>query len=247
MWNWKLFWRRNKQAAAPVVCDERLAHIAFIMDGNGRWANKRLLPREIGHAEGAKTMRRITTACFHRGIKTVTVYAFSSENWRRPEAEVNAIMRLLSDYVDTAYAEREENAAYIHFVGDVSVLPEELLMRIQRLEAETAQYPKTLNIALNYGGRGEIVYAVNSLIAQGRTEVTEEDITAALYTHPSPMPDLIVRTGGEIRTSNFLLWQSAYAEYAFTTTFWPDLGEKELDRIIADFYTRNRRYGGLSK
>ncbi len=242
---WKLF--RRKREPAPVLCDERLSHIAFIMDGNGRWAKARMLPREMGHIEGARAMRRITEACFDRNIRTVTVYAFSSENWRRPEAEVNAIMRLLSDYVDTAYEEREKNASYIHFVGDVSVLPEELRARIARLETETAQYPKTLNIALNYGGRGEIVHAVNTLIAEGKPSVTEDDITAALYTHPSPMPDLIVRTGGELRTSNFLLWQSAYAEYAFTPTYWPDFGARELDEILADFYTRTRRFGGLSK
>ncbi len=242
---WKLF--RRRKSAPVTMCDERLSHIAFIMDGNGRWAKKRLLPREMGHVEGAKAMRRITEACFNRGIKTVTVYAFSSENWRRPEQEVNAIMRLLSDYVDTAYREREENASFIHFVGDVSVLSEDLRARIARLEDETRHFEKTLNIALNYGGRGEIVHAVNTLIAEGKTSITEDDITASLYTHPSPMPDLIVRTGGEIRTSNFLLWQSAYAEYAFTSTFWPDFDDRELERIITDFYTRNRRYGGLSK
>ncbi len=243
---WKLF-RRKKKGTPVTMCDERLSHIAFIMDGNGRWAKARLLPREMGHVEGAKAMRRITEACFSRGIRTVTVYAFSSENWRRPEGEVNAIMRLLSEYVDTAYEEREENAAFIHFVGDVTVLSDELRARIARLEDATRHFEKTLNIALNYGGRGEIVHAVNTLIASGKTTVTEDDITAALYTHPSPMPDLIVRTGGEIRTSNFLLWQSAYAEYAFLPVFWPDLGEEELDQIIADFYKRNRRYGGLSK
>ncbi len=245
MWKWKLFWRKKKPAR--VMCDERLSHIAFIMDGNGRWAKKRLLPREMGHVEGAKVMRRITEACFDRDIRTVTVYAFSSENWRRPESEVGAIMRLLSEYVDTAYEEREKNATYIRLVGDLSVLPAELQARIMTLEAETIRYDKTLNIAVNYGGRGEIVHAVNALIEDGKTTITEEDITEALYTHPSPMPDLIVRTGGELRTSNFLLWQSAYAEYAFTPTFWPDFGEEELDRILADFYTRNRRYGGLSK
>ncbi len=241
----KLF--RRKRETAVTMCDERLSHIAFIMDGNGRWAKKRLLPREAGHVEGAKTMRRITEACFIRGIKTVTVYAFSSENWRRPENEVNAIMRLLSDYVDTAYEEREANASFIHFVGDITVLADDLRARIARLEDATRQYEKTLNIAVNYGGRGEIVHAVNTLIGAGKTAITEEDITAALYTHPSPMPDLIVRTGGEVRTSNFLLWQSAYAEYAFADVFWPDFGEKQLDAVIADFYKRNRRYGGLSK
>ncbi len=242
---WKLF--RRKKREARVMCDERLSHIAFIMDGNGRWAKKRLLPREAGHAEGAKVMRRITEACFARGIRTVTVYAFSSENWRRPAHEVQAIMDLLSKYVDTAYEEREENASFIHFVGDITVLTEDLRTRIARLEDATRQYDRTLNIAVNYGGRGEIVHAVNTLIAEGKTSVTEEDITAALYTHPAPMPDLVVRTGGEVRTSNFLLWQSAYAEYAFLSTFWPDFGEEELDRVITDFYSRNRRYGGLSK
>ncbi len=242
---WKLFRRREK--GEPVRCDERLSHIAFIMDGNGRWAKKRLLPREMGHVEGAKVMKSITRACFERGIQTVTVYAFSSENWRRPENEVNAIMKLLSNYVDSAYEEREENAIFIHFVGDLTALPDEVRMRITRLEDATRQYPKTLNIALNYGGRQEILHAVNTLIAEGKTDITDEDVTSHLYTHPSPMPDLVVRTGGEVRISNFLLWQSAYTEYAFIDTFWPDLTERELDRVIRNFYTRNRRYGGLSK
>ncbi len=238
---------RQKKTTEAVVCDERLSHIAFIMDGNGRWARKRLLPREMGHVRGAKTMYKMTEACFDRKIGTVTLYAFSSENWRRPENEVKAIMKLFSDYVDTAYKEREKNATFIHFIGDLTPFSDDVRARIAKLEEVTSCYDRTLNIAVNYGGRGEIVHAVNALIAEGKTTVTEEDITSKLYTHPSPMPDLIVRTGGEIRTSNFLLWQSAYAEYAFTETFWPDFDEAELDAIITDFYSRNRRYGGLSK
>ncbi len=239
-----LFRRKKREA---VQCDERLSHIAFIMDGNGRWAKKRLLPREAGHKEGAKTMERIVRACFDRGIMIATVYAFSSENWRRPENEVNAIMKLLSDYVDNAMRDREKNELCVRFVGDLTVLDADLQTRIAALTEATAQYRHTLNIALNYGGQQEIVHAVNTLIAAGKTAVTVDDITAALYTHPSPMPDLIVRTGGEVRSSNFLLWQSAYAEYAFSKTLWPDLDETELDDMIRDFYSRNRRYGGLSK
>ncbi len=240
-----LFFRKKKKEA--VHCDERLAHIAFIMDGNGRWARRRMMPREAGHAEGAKAMERIIRACYTRGIKTVTVYAFSSENWRRPENEVNAIMKLLSNYVDNAMRDREQNAIHIRFVGDLTVLDADLQARINTLTDLTRQYEHVFNIALNYGGQQEIVHAVNTLIAAGKASVTLEDITEHLYTHPSPMPDLIVRTGGEVRTSNFLMWQSVYAEYAFTKTLWPDLNEAELDNIILDFYTRNRRYGGLNK
>ncbi len=240
-----IFSRRKKGEA--VQCDERLSHIAFIMDGNGRWAKKRMMPREMGHKEGAKTMEHVVRACFHRGIKTVTVYAFSSENWRRPENEVNAIMKLLSDYIDTAISDWEKNAVHVRFVGDLTVLSEDVQARIAHVEELTGHFEHTLNIALNYGGQQEIVHAVNTLIAAGATEVTMEDITGALYTHPSPMPDLVVRTGGEVRTSNFLLWQSAYAEYAFTKTLWPDLNEKEIDQILTDFYSRSRRYGGLNK
>lgn len=229
----------------PVMCDERLSHIAFIMDGNGRWAKRRGLPREAGHVQGSRNLERVLRACLDRGIKTVTVYAFSTENWRRPEKEVSAIMDLLTSYLARARQEQDKNEVHVRVLGDISVFSPEVQENIRLLDEETAKYPRTLNIALNYGARQEITTAVNRLLAEGRERVTEEDISGALYTAGQKDPDLIVRTSGECRTSNFLLWQSAYAEYAFVKTPWPAFDEKELDRVLRDFYQRHRRYGGL--
>ena len=228
-----------------VMCDGRLSHIAFIMDGNGRWAKRRGLPREAGHVEGSRNLERILRACLDRGIMTVTVYACSTENWRRPEKEVSAIMGLLTSYLKRAREEQDKNKVHVRVLGDISVFEGEVQESIRLLDAETAHYPHTLNIALNYGARQELVTAVNRLLAEGREQVTEQDISEALYTAGQKDPDLIVRTSGECRTSNFLLWQSAYAEYAFVKTPWPAFGEKELDGVLRDFYQRHRRFGGL--
>ncbi len=229
----------------PVLCEGRLSHIAFIMDGNGRWARRRGLPRKAGHFEGAKNMRRIVRACQARGIATVTLYAFSTENWKRPKEEVDAIMELFSAYLEEAWRDRETNRVHVRVLGDISVFSQAQQEEVRRLDEGTRQYTDTLNIALNYGGRQEILYAVNTALAEGLTHLEEEDISARLYSAPSPDPDLIVRTSGEYRTSNFLLWQSAYAEYAFTKTPWPAFSEKELDQILSDYMNRHRRYGGL--
>ena len=239
-----LFSKKSK-ARGPVMCDDRLSHIAFIMDGNGRWARRRGLPREAGHVEGARNMQRILDACKERQIRIVTVYAFSTENWKRPKGEVDAIMRLLDEYLDTALRNHEKHNISIRVLGDVSAFPAEMQEKIIRLSEATAEYDLILNIAINYGGRQEIVHAVNAAIAKGKSELCEADIAEGLYTAGQPDPDLIVRTSGETRTSNFLLWQSAYAEYAFVNTPWPAFSPKELDRILADFYSRHRRYGGL--
>ena len=238
-----MFWKKKENSVFMV--DERLSHIAFIMDGNGRWAKKRGLIREYGHIEGAKNFKRIVRYCGDVGIKTVTVYAFSTENWSRPENEVNRLMSLLLNYIDDALSQLEENQIRFVFLGDKSVLSKELRERACELEEKSVGYPLTLNIALNYGGRAEIVHACNSLIAEGKTSVTEQDICSRIYTKNSPDPDLIVRTGGDFRISNFLLWQSAYSEFHFTKTLWPDLDKKELDSIIRNFYGRHRRFGGL--
>jgi undecaprenyl diphosphate synthase len=236
---------KKASARGPVICDDRLSHIAFIMDGNGRWAKKRGLAREAGHAEGARNMRRILNACKERNIRIVTVYAFSTENWKRPKEEVDAIMALLDEYLDTAWREHEENKVHVRVIGDISVLTPQIQEKITTLDAATAEYEMVLNLAINYGGRQEILHAVNRALLEGKQEVTEADIVAGLYTAGIPDPDLIVRTSGETRTSNFLLWQSAYAEYAFTKTPWPAFSAKELDEILADFYSRHRRHGGL--
>ena len=239
-----LFSRRRKPTAAKGT-PTLPSHIAFIMDGNGRWATRRGLGREFGHRAGARTFREIAKTCFHRGIETVTVYAFSTENWKRPKNEVDEIMRLLSSYIDEAFSDFTEEDAEVRFVGRREGLSPELLSKMDRLERASEGRHFHLRIALNYGGRDEIVRAVNRLIARGEREITEASLSGALDDAKAPDPDLVVRTGGDCRTSNFLLWQSAYAEYVFTKTLWPDLTAKEVDAILADFGQRHRRYGGL--
>ena len=224
---------------------DEIRHIAFIMDGNGRWAKKRHLPREYGHSPGAKKFREIIRHCADRGINCVTVYAFSTENWKRPKKEVNTIMKLFRDYIQEAERDFEKNDVRVIFIGNRSVFDERIRSEMEKVENLTASRSKTLCVAINYGGRGEIVDAVTSLIAGGAVSVTEEDITNAIYSGVVPPPDLIVRTGGEMRLSNFLLWQSAYAELFFTDTLWPDFTTTEVDSIIEEFYRRNRRYGGV--
>lgn len=233
----------SMENSKKLIAEKGLRHVAFIMDGNGRWANARNMPREYGHKKGAQVFREITEYCHKIGIKYITVYAFSTENWKRPKKEVDAIMKLLDEYLDK---QRPENAS-IRFIGDVSVLDEKLYVKIKNMERETAGHEKTLNVALNYGSRAEIAVAFNKLIKEGKTEVTEDDINSALYTGDCPDPDLIVRTGGDIRISNFLLWQAAYSELYFTNTLWPDMNEAEVDKAVETFYSRKRRFGGLDK
>lgn len=225
--------------------DENLSHIAFIMDGNGRWAKKRGMPREYGHSHGAKTFESVIRYCGDIGIGTVTVYAFSTENWKRPEKEVRTIMALFGEYLGKAKRKADENNVHVVFLGDKSVFTEDVRNKMDALEADTAKNPLTLNVAVNYGGRDEIVHAVNAAIAEGKTHITEDDITARLYTAHSPMPDLIVRTGDEMRLSNFLLWQSAYAELYFCPTLWPDMGPEDIRAAVRAFYGRKRRFGGV--
>ena len=229
-----------------LVKSSGLRHIAFIMDGNGRWATGRGLPREIGHKKGAEAFRRALTYCTDIGINAVTVYAFSTENWKRPEREVNALMRLLGSYIDEAFADIKKNEIRFFFIGDKDGLPPLLAERVKKLEKETAMYGKTVNIALNYGGRAEIVHAVNELLRQGKTEITEADIAANVYTAPTGDPDLIVRTASEYRLSNFLLWQAAYSEFWFTDTLWPDFDANDINEAVVPFSCRKRKYGGLS-
>ncbi len=239
----------GKKKAQPksVTVDDRLKHIAFIMDGNGRWAQKRSMPREYGHKVGAEVFKKIVRYCGDIGIKTITAYAFSTENWSRPASEVQAIMRLLDDYIAEAERDNEKNRIRYVFLGDKAALLPELREKMEYLEKLTAENELLLNIAINYGGRAEITSAVNRLIAEGKTELTEADISGALYTHHCPDPDLIVRTANELRLSNFLLWQAAYSEFYFTKTLWPDLTEADIDRAIENFYARQRRFGGTGK
>ena len=222
-----------------------LKHIAFIMDGNGRWAKKRGMPREYGHTVGVKTFRRIAEYCFRGGIDTVTVYAFSTENWKRPKREVDAIMKILSSYLKIGMAEMAEDNIRIRFLGDKSPFSPELRTAMEELEEASKMNKYSLNIAANYGGRAEIVNTVNRLISEGATEFTEELISSSIYTKGQPDPDLIVRTGGEMRLSNFLTWQSTYSELYFCDVLWPDLSESDIDLAVENYYTRKRRFGGV--
>ncbi|MBE6594494.1 MAG: di-trans,poly-cis-decaprenylcistransferase [Ruminococcaceae bacterium] len=232
--------KTNETGATPV-----LRHVAFIMDGNGRWAKKRGLPREHGHAFGVKAFRAIVDHCGRLGLEAATFYAFSTENWKRPPREVNAIMKLMDTYLGECEKKLDQYEFRICFLGDKSAFDDKRRGRMERLEALTRDRTRILNIALNYGGRSELVTACNRLLAAGKKNVTEAELNAALYTAASPDPDLIIRTGGDLRISNFLLWQAAYAELYFTDVLWPDFGPAELDAAIAEYYTRKRRFGGV--
>ena len=240
-----LFKKKATMGDRGETVDDRLKHIAFIMDGNGRWAKRRGMPREFGHSHGAATFKKIGRYCEKIGIRYMTVYAFSTENWKRPQKEIDEIMRIFDEYIEDCLNEMETDNVHVRFVGNLSIFSSEQRAKMDRAVRETVKKPFILNIAVNYGGREEIANACNQLIAEGKTHITEEDINAHLYTSPCPDPDLIVRTGAEYRTSNFLLWQSAYSEYYFSKTLWPDYSAKDVDEAVAAFYERKRRYGGV--
>lgn len=242
-----MFGRKKKEQDFHV--DDRLRSLAIIMDGNGRWAKKRMLPRSAGHAAGAARIEPVLETLRRIGVHHVTLYAFSTENWKRPREEVDAIMDLVYKYLDEVVIERikRDDTFSMRFLGDKSVLSEKLRNKCIEVENMAADREFVCNVALNYGGRDEIVHAVNAAIADGITTLTEEDISSRLYTSHSPDPDLIIRTGGEFRVSNFLLWQSAYSEYVILDTLWPDFGDKEIMKAVRAFYGRRRRFGGLNK
>ena len=226
-------------------------HIAIILAGNGRWAKKRGLPRTAGHAAGAETFRRIATYCKNIGVDYLTVYAFSTENWKRPPEEVGTIMKLLDRYLREAIATMERDKIRMRVLGDVSALSPELQAEIARTNEISQRYQGfQANICLNYGGRDEIIHAARRYAedyAAGRVngELTEEGFGSYLYSAGIPDPDLMIRPGGEVRISNFLLWQCAYSEFYFTDVLWPDFTSAELDKAIAEFRRRDRRYGGV--
>ncbi len=222
-----------------------IEHIAFIMDGNGRWAEKRGLPREHGHKYGAKALKRVVQRCSEYGIKAATFYAFSTENWKRPQREIDALMKLLDNYLDEVIKDTKDSEIRYKFIGDVSVLAEPLCKKISLIEQRSASGKYTVNVALNYGSKSELVWACNKLLSQGKGVISEQDIEDALYTADCPPLDLLIRTGGELRLSNFLLWQSAYAELYFTDVLWPDMDEKNVDEAIETFMKRKRRFGGV--
>jgi len=239
---------KKKQKLPPPV------HIAVIMDGNGRWAKKRGLPRKAGHRVGAETFRTIATYCKDIGVRYFTVFAFSTENWKRPADEVEALMNLFRTYLKEAAETMLERGVAVRVIGDLSPLPKDIKMQISEVnEKADALGPSApvASLCINYGGRDEIKNAVKRIaveVKEGRLapeDITEDTVTERLYTAHMPDPDLIIRPSGEIRTSNFLLWQSAYSEYYFTDVLWPDFKTKHMDEAIEAYHKRSRRFGGV--
>ena len=234
---------------------ERLPrHIAIIMDGNGRWAKKRLMPRTMGHRAGMTALKRVVKACAEVGISYLTVFAFSTENWRRPFEEVDYLMDLLVEYLSRELMELHDNNVKINILGDIGILPERCTVEMDRaVKTTAANTGLVFNIALNYGGRHEILTTVKKLaagVAAGQIDIediTEDLFAGQLFTAGIPDPDLLIRTAGEMRISNFLLWQIAYTEIWVTDRLWPDFRKEDLLAAISDYQRRDRRYGGLSK
>ena len=246
------FFKPKEDTAALVDFDHLPRHVAIIMDGNGRWAKKRGLPRTAGHAAGAENFRTIATYCKEIGLEYLTVYAFSTENWKRPPEEVSAIMGLLKKYLIEAIGKMERDRVKMCFFGDLSPLPQELRDLCEQTREISKHYEGVqVNICLNYGGRDELVRAAKAFAldcAAGKADpnhLTEAQFGNYLFSAGVPDPDLVIRPSGEERISNFLLWQSAYAEYYFTDVLWPDFNRDELHRALAAYQHRQRRFGGV--
>ena len=247
-----LFSKKTEPVRTEADLSRLPRHIAIIMDGNGRWAKKRGLPRTAGHAAGAETFRTIATYCKSIGLDYLTVYAFSSENWKRPEEEVGAIMGLLKKYLLEAIGQMERDRVKMEFFGDLSPLTPELRELCERTREISRHYEGCqVNICLNYGGRDELVRAAKAFAqdcAAGKADpnhLSTEEFGAYLYSRGVPDPDLVIRTSGELRLSNFLLWQAAYSEFYITDVLWPDFSKEELHRAIASYQNRDRRFGGV--
>ncbi|MEK4761515.1 isoprenyl transferase [Viridibacillus sp. FSL E2-0187] len=255
----KLVWRksdkqnRNLQERISDMTGEIVPkHIAIIMDGNGRWAKKRAMPRVAGHHEGMKNVRKITRAANRIGVQALTLYAFSTENWKRPKMEVEFLMRLPEEFLTSFLPELMELNIRIAMIGEMDSLPEHTQNAVKKAMKETEKNTgMVLNFALNYGSRSEILSAVQQLVQKAQDgeltveDITEDSISTHLMTSELPEPDLLIRTSGEIRLSNFMLWQLAYTEFWFTDTLWPDFDEHSLLDAVNDYQKRNRRYGGL--
>lgn len=245
---WNLFKKKQKiDKDRPVP-----THIAIVMDGNGRWAKQRGLPRKAGHKVGSEMFRTIANYAKSIGVKYLTVYAFSTENWKRPDDEVNAIMDLLENYLLEAIRDMEKNQVRFCFFGDLSRLSDHLQKEAREAVERSAKYEGVqVNFCLNYGGRAEVVRAAQRFAkecAEGKRkpeDLTEAMLSDLMYSQGVPDPELVIRPGGELRTSNFLLWQSAYAEYYFTDVLWPEFGPEELEKAIAAYNSRKRRFGGV--
>lgn len=236
--------QKSTMAVAPVSVP---GHIAIVMDGNGRWASKRFLPRIAGHKQGVDVLKRTVRSCALRGVQVLTVFAFSSENWRRPADEVSALMDILVVALSRELNQLKKDGVKLQFIGSRNGLSERVRQSLEGAEAQTADNKViTLNVCFNYGGRWDVVNAAQAL-AQAGEEITEESLARKLSTHTTGDPDLVVRTGGEMRLSNFLLWQAAYSELYFSEVLWPDFDEAALDAAIEAFATRERRFGMTSE
>ncbi|MDE6671138.1 MAG: di-trans,poly-cis-decaprenylcistransferase [Ruminococcus sp.] len=241
--------KENKEEQSlPTVLPQ---HVGFIMDGNGRWARKRGLPRSFGHREGAKNFKKIVRYCKDIGLKNISFYAFSTENWQRPTDEINTIMELFRDYIVDVRNFLSENTRMI-FLGDKSAFDDDLREKMIKLEQDTAHYKEmNLMMAVNYGGRDEIAHSARMLAQQAidgkikPEDITEQSVADNLYTAGFPDVDLLIRPSGELRLSNYLIWQCAYAEYYFTDVLWPDFSPKDLDKALIEYNNRNRRFGGV--
>lgn len=221
-------------------------HVAIIMDGNGRWARRRGLPRQAGHRAGAENLRRIIRACVEFNVKILTVYAFSTENWGRPESEVRALMKIFARVLDQETDELNRQGVCVHHLGELTGVDPKLQEKVRRaLELTRDNERLILNVAFNYGGRAEIIHAVRHMLADGLKpeDLNEQIFSSYLFTSGLPDPDLVIRTSGELRVSNFLIWQAAYAEYYPTPALWPDFGREELYEAIVAFNQRHRRFG----
>jgi undecaprenyl diphosphate synthase len=225
------------------------AHVAIIMDGNGRWARERGLPRLAGHRAGVENLRRVLEACVEFGVQYLTIYAFSTENWERPRSEVRGLMNILDEVIDRELAELHKNGVQLRHLGRLDRLSAPLQKKVlQAIDLTKDNDQLVLNVAWNYGGRAEIVQAIQQMIDDGITpeDVDEETVSRYLYTAECPDPDLIIRTSGELRVSNFLIWQSAYAEWYIPPTYWPDFDREELLKALREYAQRERRFGRVT-
>ena len=244
--------QKNTEELTDISQIELPKHVGIIMDGNGRWAKKRGLPRSAGHKAGANNFRTITRYCSDIGIKYLTVYAFSTENWKRPSDEVSALMSLFKSYLNEALTDFKDDSIVGKFIGDKTGFNSELQELIRENEEESANRDgMVLNIAMNYGSRAEITMAVKKIAEKVKSgelsveDITEQTVSDNLYTAFQPDPDLVIRPSGEYRISNFLLWQSAYTEYVIMDKLWPDFTKEDMNRALLEFANRNRRYGGV--
>ena len=247
-----LFSKNKKDEGADISQIPLPAHVGIIMDGNGRWAKKRGLPRKVGHREGAKTFRTITRYCSDIGIRYLTVYAFSTENWKRPEDEVGSLMNLFKSYLEEALADFKDDDIVVRFIGDKSGFSPELqALMTENEECSAERKGMVLNIAMNYGSRDEIIRAVRNICRDVKNggldegQIDESLFSGYLYTAGQPDPDLIIRPSGEYRISNFMLWQAAYTEFVIMNKLWPDFTTDDMDEALRLFAQRNRRYGGV--